>query len=39
MYLMIDNQDSFVYNLVAYLHELGAEVLVQTNDRVTFKRL
>ena len=37
MYLMIDNQDSFVYNLVAYLHELGAEVLVQTNDRVTLR--
>ena len=32
---MIDNYDSFTYNLVQYLGELGAEVLVQRNDEVT----
>lgn len=35
MYLMIDNQDSFVYNLVAYLEEAGARVLVCKNDQIT----
>ena len=39
MYLMIDNYDSFVYNLVAYLHELSREVLVMRNDAVDFKTL
>ena len=33
--LVIDNYDSFTYNLVQYLGELGAEVLVQRNDEVT----
>ncbi len=33
--LVIDNYDSFVYNLVQYLGELGAEPLVQRNDAVT----
>ena len=37
MYLMIDNKDSFVYNLVAYFRELGAEVLVRTNDEITLE--
>ncbi len=32
MLLLIDNYDSFTYNLVHYLGELGAEVLVQRND-------
>lgn len=31
--LMIDNYDSFTYNLVQYLGELGAEVMVWRNDR------
>ncbi|MBL7250361.1 aminodeoxychorismate/anthranilate synthase component II [Alcanivorax marinus] len=31
---MIDNYDSFTYNLVQYLQELGAEVLVHRNDRI-----
>ena len=30
--LMIDNYDSFTYNLVQYLGELGAEVTVKRND-------
>ncbi len=32
MLLMIDNYDSFTYNLVHYLGELGAEVVVKRND-------
>ncbi len=34
MLLMIDNYDSFTYNLVHYLGELGAEVVVKRNDAV-----
>ena len=33
--LMIDNYDSFTYNLVQYLGELGAEVEVLRNDQVS----
>ena len=35
MVLVIDNYDSFTYNLVQYLGELGAEVRVRRNDQVT----
>jgi len=35
MVLVIDNYDSFTYNLVQYLAELGAEVRVFRNDRIT----
>jgi anthranilate synthase/aminodeoxychorismate synthase-like glutamine amidotransferase len=35
MILVIDNYDSFTYNLVQYLGELGAEMLVRRNDEVT----
>ena len=35
MILMIDNYDSFTYNLVQYLGELGAEVRVHRNDQIT----
>ncbi len=35
MILMIDNYDSFTYNLVQYLGELGAEVVVKRNDQIT----
>ncbi len=35
MILMIDNYDSFTYNLVQYLGELGAEVEVHRNDAIT----
>lgn len=35
MLLMIDNYDSFTYNLVQYFAELGAEVEVQRNDKLT----
>jgi len=33
--VVIDNYDSFTYNLVQYLQELGAEVEVYRNDRIT----
>src|SRR5205807_5315398 len=33
--VVIDNYDSFVYNLVQYLGELGAEPIVHRNDAVT----
>ena len=35
MLLVIDNYDSFTYNLVQYLGELGAEMVVRRNDEVT----
>ncbi|MGH7949422.1 MAG: anthranilate synthase component II [Candidatus Binataceae bacterium] len=34
MLLMIDNYDSFTYNLVQYLGELGAELTVRRNDKI-----
>lgn len=37
--LMIDNYDSFTYNLVQYFGELGAEVQVFRNDAVTLDRI
>lgn len=37
--LMIDNYDSFTYNLVQYLGELGAEVETVRNDRATVEEL
>jgi len=35
MFLLIDNYDSFTYNLWHYLSDLGAEVVVKRNDTVT----
>ena len=35
MLLMIDNYDSFTYNLVQYFGELGQEVKVFRNDKIT----
>src|SRR5215475_13517092 len=35
MVFVLDNYDSFTYNLVQYLGELGAKVVVRRNDRVT----
>ncbi len=37
--LVVDNYDSFVYNLVQYLAQLGAEVVVRRNDGVTVGEL
>jgi anthranilate synthase/aminodeoxychorismate synthase-like glutamine amidotransferase len=39
MVFVLDNYDSFTYNLVQYLGELGAEVLVRRNDQVTVKQV
>lgn len=39
MVIVIDNYDSFVYNLVQYLQELGQRVQVFRNDRVTLKKI
>jgi para-aminobenzoate synthetase component 2 len=37
--LVVDNYDSFVYNLVQYLGQLGAECVVRRNDEVTAREL
>lgn len=39
MLLMIDNYDSFTYNLVQYFGELGQEVLVHRNDQITIEQV
>jgi len=39
MILMIDNYDSFTYNLVQYLGELGADVVVHRNDKITMDEI
>lgn len=39
MILVIDNYDSFTYNLVQYLGELGAEVVVERNDAVAVEEV
>ena len=39
MLLMIDNYDSFTYNLVQYLGELGADVRVHRNDQITLQEI
>jgi anthranilate synthase/aminodeoxychorismate synthase-like glutamine amidotransferase len=39
MILMIDNYDSFTYNLVQYLGELGQDIKVFRNDKITIARI
>ena len=39
MLLLIDNYDSFTYNLYQYLSELGAEVVTVRNDKTTLKEI
>ncbi len=39
MLLMIDNYDSFTYNLVQYLSELGERVVVYRNDKITLNQI
>ena len=39
MILVIDNYDSFTYNLVQYLGELGADVIVKRNDEITVDQI
>ncbi|KAA0543692.1 aminodeoxychorismate/anthranilate synthase component II [Bacillus sp. BGMRC 2118] len=39
MILMIDNYDSFTFNLVQYLGELGQELIVKRNDKITIEEI
>ena len=39
MLLMIDNYDSFTYNLVQYFGELGEEILVYRNDKISIEEI
>jgi anthranilate synthase component 2 len=39
MLLMIDNYDSFTYNLVQYFGELGEEILVYRNDKISIQEI
>mgnify|MGYP003490083858 CR=1 FL=1 len=39
MILMIDNYDSFTYNLVQYLGEMGKELLVKRNDEISLEEI
>lgn len=39
MILMIDNYDSFTYNLVQYLGELGQKLVVYRNDKITISKI
>jgi len=39
MLLVIDNYDSFTYNLVQYFGELGADLLVRRNDEITLEEI
>ena len=39
MLLMIDNYDSFTYNLYQYLSELGAEIEVARNDKISLEEI
>ena len=39
MLLVIDNYDSFTYNLVQYFGELGAEIAVKRNDEITLEEI
>jgi len=39
MMLMIDNYDSFTYNLVQYLGELGTDVVVHRNDKISLDQI
>lgn len=39
MILMIDNYDSFTYNLVQYLGEMGEELIVRRNDKISINEI
>ena len=39
MILVVDNYDSFTYNLVQYLGQAGAEVVVRRNDEIDVARI
>ena len=39
MYLMVDNYDSFVYNLACYMEECGEQVELVRNDKITAEKI
>ena len=39
MFLMIDNYDSFVYNLIRYFEELNEEIVIYRNDKITINEI
>ena len=39
MILMIDNYDSFTYNVVQYFGKLGADIKVFRNDKITIQQI
>ncbi len=39
MILMIDNYDSFTYNLVQYIGQLGEDVIVRRHDKITLPEI
>ena len=39
MFLMIDNYDSFVYNLVRYIEELDETIVTYRNDKITINKI
>ena len=39
MYFMLDNYDSFVYNLSAYFRELGQDILVRRDHEITLSEI
>ena len=39
MYLMVDNYDSFVYNLTCYLEECGEQVELVRNDKISAEEI
>ena len=39
MVLLIDNYDSFTYNLVQYFGELGCELVVRRNDAISLEEI
>ena len=39
MVFVLDNYDSFTYNLVQYMGELGAEMIISRNDQMTVEQI
>ncbi|MGL5398422.1 MAG: glutamine amidotransferase-related protein, partial [Shewanella sp.] len=39
MLLMIDNYDSFTFNLVQYFQQLGQEIVVKRNDEISLEEI
>ena len=39
MFLMIDNYDSFVFNLLRYFKELNEDIKIKRNDKITIEEI